>query len=174
MLVNAEVLHQYEAHDTNGLAPSFIWTFAKCPRCESPFVAVSEEDIPAGWQAPQRVFPAYESDRLGDAVPKPIQASFAEARQCLRAKAYTAAALMCRKTLEGICVAHEETTGNLAVRLQRLRDSGVIDRRLFEWADELRIFGNEAAHDVNVTIPSQDANDILLHARAHRVCLHIP
>ncbi len=35
------------------------------------------------------------------------------------------------------------------------------NNRLFEWADALRIAGNEAAHDVKVTTSKEDARDIL-------------
>ena len=37
-----------------------------------------------------------------------------------------------------------------------MRDKGIIESRLYEWADALRISGNEAAHGVNVTISSED------------------
>jgi hypothetical protein len=84
----------------------------------------------------------------------------------MRSKAYTAAAIMCRKTLEGICAAHNAESRNLAQSLKVLRDNETIDRRLFEWAEELRLFGNEAAHDVNVTITASDAQDIVDFTRA--------
>jgi hypothetical protein len=45
--------------------------------------------------------------------------------------------------------------------LKELKDQGVIENRLYEWADALRISGNEAAHDVNVTISPDDAKDII-------------
>ncbi len=51
-------------------------------------------------------------------------------------------------------------------RLERLRDQGVIEGRLHEWADELRIVGNEAAHDVSVEVSAQDAADTLEFTRA--------
>ena len=38
--------------------------------------------------------------------------------------------------------------------------------RLFNWADALRMQGNEAAHDVNVTISAQDARDLVEFAHA--------
>ena len=42
-----------------------------------------------------------------------------------------------------------------------MKEKGIIENRLFEWADALRISGNEAAHGVNSNISSQDAKDIL-------------
>ncbi len=45
--------------------------------------------------------------------------------------------------------------------LKKLKDQGRIDDRLFEWSDVLRVAGNEAAHDVGVTITEADARDLL-------------
>ena len=45
--------------------------------------------------------------------------------------------------------------------LPELRDRGIIDLRLYDWADALRLVGNEAAHDVNVTVAPEDARDIV-------------
>jgi hypothetical protein len=72
------------------------------------------------------------------------------------------AAIMCRKTLEGICSAHGvKTSGSLAVQLKKLKDNGTIENRLFEWAEALRTTGNEAAHGVELVISAQDAQDTL-------------
>jgi hypothetical protein len=69
-----------------------------------------------------RVFPAMDRE-FGRAVPKEIARAFKEARTCFRSKAYTAAAIMCQKTLEGICSAHGvKTSGSLAVQLKKLKD----------------------------------------------------
>ena len=68
---------------------------------------------------------------------------------------------MCRKTLEGICSAHGITVKYLGTSLKEMKDKGIIENRLFEWAEALRISGNEAAHDVNIKISSQDAKDIV-------------
>ena len=57
---------------------------------------------------------------------------------------------MCRKTLEGICVRHGVKERNLVKSLEKMKIDGIIDERLFEWADVMRHAGNDAAHDVNV------------------------
>jgi hypothetical protein len=68
---------------------------------------------------------------------------------------------MCRKTLEGICGELNITARNLAAALKEMKDKGIIESRLYEWADALRISGNEAAHDVGIVITAQDARDNL-------------
>jgi hypothetical protein len=42
-----------------------------------------------------------------------------------------------------------------------MKEKGDIDERLYEWADMLRDAGNDAAHDVNVTVSETDATDFL-------------
>lgn len=118
-----------------------------------------------GFGSPFRLYPAH-ADRVAGSLPKPIRAAFEEAVTCIRAKAYTAAAIMCRKTLEGICAVHGIQERNLAKSLEKLRDTEVIDKKLFQWADSLRLFGNDAAHDATVVINEQDARDILDFTRA--------
>jgi hypothetical protein len=68
---------------------------------------------------------------------------------------------MCRKTLEGLCAEHNVTGKNLVQALRELKEQNIIEQRLYEWADALRISGNEAAHDVSVTVTAEDARDIL-------------
>ena len=49
----------------------------------------------------------------------------------------------------------------MALSLQEMKNQGIIENRLFEWADMLRISGNEAVHDLSVTISADDARDII-------------
>ena len=94
-------------------------------------------------------------------VPNAIRLDHIEARACLRAKCYRATLLMARRILEGITLDHRKTKGTLAKRLQEMRDEGVIDGRLYEWADALRLVGNSGAHDItdDGTVSRQDAQD---------------
>lgn len=160
VFVDATVIAQYEDEDPEGPPglPNATWFFCKCPLCTFPMLAVS--DI-LDEESPGRVYPPAERRQLGDAVPKNIQEAFKEAAVCFRAKAFTASAIMCRKTLEGLCDAHGAKAGNLAKSLAKLRDEGIIEARLFEWAEELRVSGNEAAHGVDSKVSRQDCEDIL-------------
>lgn len=157
VLVEAIEVAEYFVHQQ--LAPTLRLTLQRCPACESPFLTQQAEEFD-DWSDPERLYPPAAS-RIGSALPKPILASLEEAASCFRAKAFTASAIMCRKTLEGICAAHQVKDGSLASRLRKLKENGVIDARLFEWADELRLSGNEAAHDVHVQVSSLDASEIL-------------
>lgn len=158
--VDAQEIASYFDDEANDPFPG-KWTFAKCPRCTLPLLAV-QVDYGEGIEAdsPTRVFPPRDR-QLGMAVPESIRLAFDEASVCFRAKAYTASAIMCRKTLEGLCSEHGIKERTLSYSLKKLKDLGVIESRLFEWAEALRTLGNEAAHGVTSTISPQDANDIL-------------
>lgn len=158
--VNAEFVADYkyyfdipEANVTNIPGEYELW---KCPKCDNPFLLETSE-IAGGLTV---LYPP-DHNRINPNLPTSLKSAYAEAISCFKAKAYTATAIMCRKTLEGICAEHGVTGNNLVSNLKHLRDKGIIESRLFEWADALRISGNEAAHDVKVTISAEDARDVL-------------
>jgi hypothetical protein len=156
-IVDAQVLFVYDDNDQE--EPPGRWTLAKCPRCALPLLAV-QVDAGDGFDAPSRIYPP-KTRELSYSVPEPIRVAFTEAQACFRTKAYTAAAIMCRKALEGICSAHGVKERSLSASLEKLKENGTIEARLFEWAEALRTLGNEAAHGVNSTISAQDSKDII-------------
>lgn len=156
--VDGEFIADYiDVEEPSGTAGRY--TFLKCPRCARPFIMLQIDDGP-GWDEPLRLYPPSEMG-VSLAIPTPLRAAYDEARACFRAKAYTATAIMCRKTLEGLADENKITARNLASALKEMKEKGIIENRLFEWADALRISGNEAAHGVSSKISSQDAKDIL-------------
>jgi hypothetical protein len=98
---------------------------------------------------------------VSTAIPTALRFAYAEAHACFRAKAYTATAIMCRKTLEGIADESKISARNLVSALKEMKNKGIIENRLYEWADALRISGNEAAHGVHTQLSREDARDIL-------------
>jgi len=67
---------------------------------------------------------------------------------------------MVRRTLEGLCIDHA-CKKQLVAALEDLRDRGIIEGRLFEWAQALRVLGNVGAHYSETTVTRQDALDAL-------------
>jgi hypothetical protein len=157
-IVDAKPLHSYDYFDDE-IASPIRFTFLKCPKCSAPFLAC-QEDYGNGWDEPGRLFPVQEK-QINPSLPEPIRNTYREALACLKSKSYTAATIMCRKTVEGICSAHGIKVKNLSSGLKEMKSKGIIESRIFEWAEALRISGNEAAHDVQVTISMQDAKDIV-------------
>ncbi|SIO66662.1 protein of unknown function [Bradyrhizobium erythrophlei] len=161
--VQATIHGRYEKL-SDGSGPSHLFSMLSCDRCKNPILIrqanvgnMAEGDK---WDTPFQVFPSLDA-RVNPNAPREIQSAFEEACSCYRAQAYTASAMMCRKTLEGICDVHGIKAGTLAKSLKAMRDKGLIDDRLFEWSDSLRLAGNEAAHGVGLSIGQADARDIL-------------
>jgi hypothetical protein len=73
---------------------------------------------------------------------------------------------MCGRALEGVCVHFKTKNTILYAGLKELRDTKVIDERLFTWGDELRKVRNLGAHASTEKVPKDDAKDVLnfLHA----------
>jgi len=157
-LVDGVVEAAYEYRDSE-IGIKELISLLHCPRCLQPLVAL-QTDWGEGWDTPSRVYPK-ERVRVDPFMPTPIKAAFSEALQCFKTGSFTAAAIMCRKALEGVCVHFGQTKGTLAARLKALKDDGTIEARLFEWADALRLSGNDAAHDVAVTVTKEDARDVV-------------
>lgn len=161
-LVDATALKDYSGCHEDELP--YRYSFLKCPKCDSPFLVVQElvYSNPDGnefWDDPYRLYPT--QDKINFSYPEPIKKAYSEARACFKTKAYTATAIMCRKTLEGICAEHNISESNIETSLRKMKEQGIIENRLFEWADTLRISGNEAVHDLNITVSMDDARDIL-------------
>jgi hypothetical protein len=145
-------------------SPSGRYLLLKCRRCGKPILAnqhnignMIDGDI---WDTPSRLYPAAEI-HINPNAPREIRTAYEEAVSCYRARAYTAAAIMCRKTLEGIAAVNGIKERSLVGALRVMRDQGLIDERLYAWSDALRLAGNEAAHDVGVTVSQEDARDML-------------
>ncbi len=159
-VVDAEILKSYEITDDGFSFLEYKYSFLKCPQCNEPILTLQVQANAEGWDKPKRIYPLQDK-QVNQSFPKPIKNAYQEALDCFKNESFTAAAIMCRKTLEGICRVHGIKTANLQSDLREMKDKGIIESRLFEWAEALRIFGNEAAHDINTTISMQDAKDII-------------
>lgn len=161
--VDAAVVGEYEHFDQDFDDEPEKVQLVRCPRCGAPLV-VGYQFLFGGtddpWDGPFRIFPPREKG-LSPQVPRRIRAAYEEAHRCFRSRSYTAAAIMCRKALEGITKEQGATAHVLAQALRQLRDSGAIDERLFQWSEALRVTGNDAAHGVDVAISREDAEDAL-------------
>lgn len=114
---------------------------------------------------PYRVYPP--QDRvLSNEIPAQLRQIHEEARACIRAKAYTAAAVMSGRALEGVCDLHGIKGTTLQNRLAKMKEEGLIDGRLWEWAETLRSVRNSAAHFTKNSISKQDAEDAVTFTEA--------
>lgn len=99
-------------------------------------------------------------------VPESLRLEHAEARACYDNRSYTAAVVMVRRTLEGVCANKGVKKMPLFKALEHLKENGLIEGRLLEWAQELRVLGNEGAHFTGHRVSREDAQDALALAEA--------
>lgn len=134
-----------------------------CPRCKRVLVGRQGEcSGPLGesyWSDADRLWPMPRRT-ISPSVPQIVRLSLNEADICFGASAYAACAVMCGRALEGICV-HFKVKRTLAAGLKDLLDQDIIDRRLFNWGDELRKVRNLGAHATTESVSKQDARDVL-------------
>lgn len=103
---------------------------------------------------------------LSKAIPDSLRLEHNEARTCFRNGAYTATVVMVRRTLEGVCTEHNVKNMTLVKALERMKNNELIEGRLLEWAQELRVLGNQGAHFTGKQVPRADAEDALALAEA--------
>ena len=135
----------------------FELSLVQCEHCDSPSLVRQDE---ASEAAPVEVWPTSRRP-LDDGIPERVRDGVTEARKCFEGGAFPATAVMVRRAIEGICanLGAKHKTPHRA--LQELVQRGVIDPRLLEWADGLRVLGNVGAHFTDQAVTKQDASDAL-------------
>lgn len=137
------------------------WTLYSCPQGH-PMLVVQDDLLGDGlfdFDLPVRKFPE-QNRALSDAIPDELQTAHEEARRAFEAKAYLATVVMCGRTLEGACALQGIKDRNLQGALTKMKDQGIIDGRLWDWAQLLREVRNAGAHfDPRKTVTRQDAED---------------
>ena len=99
---------------------------------------------------------------LSSDIPSEIAAVVAEAAGAIYANCPRASSVMSRRGLEAICVDKGESSGTLSDRLDSLKNKGILQPTLSDWAKEVRIIGNIGAHfDPIQTISLEDARQLL-------------
>lgn len=139
-VVAAETLAQYTAVLNPKLGATERVTFARCRKCESPLLVGEEfygsEDGRRQWSDPYRLYPARD-DVLAPRIPRVVRSLREEAHGCFKAQAFSAATMMCCRTLEAAFVDHNVQYETIAGGLAEMRGQGMIDSRLFEWSEAL-------------------------------------
>ncbi len=136
------------------------YAIAFCPSCNGVFLERSTTTEPSDYQYREILFP-HPQKRAVSGLPESLKRAFESASSCFETGNYDACLVMCRKCLDGTCVLLGEGSRNLKENLKRLRESREIDERLWTWANQLRLTGNEAAHDLDAEVSREDACDSL-------------
>jgi len=147
------------------------YALIRCSHCRGLLVIQEHEDwddagkqlVPDG--PPIVLWPGLDSP-LSAEIPEPTRNTLEEARACHRAGAFTASALMVRRTLEAVCTDKGAAGRDLYAKLNSLKEMKVIEGNLADWSHDLRALGNDAAHGTSVVISADDARDALELAEA--------
>lgn len=140
------------------------YELAVCSRCDSVFLKESNFiEIPGEVCAPQGEQILYPANRNVSTagMPESTVRAYVAAARSFQVGLYEPCVIMCRKCIESLCKELGATKGNLKDRLIDLEHKGQIDQKLMGWADELRLIGNDAAHDLDIVIEQADAQDAL-------------
>jgi hypothetical protein len=134
-----------------------------CSRCNQPFlVRQSVYGVPGEFETitEEAVLYPSESKLLPEALPEIVKTAYDQAARSLHASLFEPCVLMSRKCLEGVCKILSAKGRDLNARLARLHQDGHIDSRLLNWAHQVRLIGNEAAHDIDTSVTKEDARDV--------------
>jgi Domain of unknown function (DUF4145) len=170
--VDAKVIGDHTEFSREDPIP-FRTTLTVCPSCKQSILAGQYES--AGeygdeWEAASRLWPK-PSRVIAWEIPDVVRVSLDEADRCFRATAFTATAVMCGRALEGVCVNHKTKAKTLAQGLEELKDKEIIDKRLYEWGQELRKLRNLGAHASAERVSKDDATDMLDFV--HAICDYV-
>jgi hypothetical protein len=151
----------------------FLVSLLECPNCKNSLVAgqLSQyHDDKQYWDVPDRMWPSPQQ-YFSHSIPGIVRTSLEEANTCFKARAYSACAVMCGRSLEGICRHYGTKSQYLGGGLKELRERSIIDGRLLQWAEELQKSRNIGAHASEEKVLIHDARDLLDFTNA--ICEYI-
>lgn len=121
-----------------------------CPHCHFPTFILLGDQIPGN-----RVGTSVKS------VSKDVNDVYEEARSCYAANAYTGTVLLCRKLLMHVAVdLGADDNLKFIEYVNYLNDKHFVSVKSHNWVDQIRKYGNEATHKLEVN-SQQDAQMIL-------------
>lgn len=137
---------------------------ARCPSCEGPLVGFTQiyQDDRGDWayDSAERLWPTPSTVELSPSIPERIRQDIKDAQKCIANGIWSAAVVLCGRAVERL--ATEKAPGKtLALGLAELKNQGVIDDKLFQWADALRRERNLGAHAAEEDVTKENATDVL-------------
>ena len=132
-----------------------IYAILVCEACGGRFLA--EKDVFDKWTA---VYPISHKT-VTEEIPQPIKSEFEEANLCFAVEAYRACTSMCETALEALW-REQKASGILD-----LKNKGIISPQLYDRANEVRLWGNVAKHElVADVVAKEDAEQLLAYVDA--------
>jgi Domain of unknown function (DUF4145) len=163
--VDARVIANHTDPPDDVMGTQFRVSLLTCPNCGNALLAGENEDPFTDsdileWTIPNRIWPAPDR-HFSWHIPLIVRSSLEEANKCFKATAYSACAVMCGRSLEGICRHYKTRSGYLGGGLKELLEKEIIDKRLFAWSEALQKSRNLGAHASEEVVSKEDAGDLL-------------
>jgi hypothetical protein len=122
------------------------WWLGKCNACKQPMLVQGHG---------AKVFPVPQPGPVSEHIPEPMRSDLREAKLCLSAGAWNAAAVMARRALQSATVEQGAPKGGkLWEQIKWLDDNRKITSQQRAWADAARWVGNHGAHDTEPDVPA--------------------
>jgi HEPN domain-containing protein len=146
----------------NGEEQAFF--LVECPSCSNALFGLSsvyrDEFNNLAWDTAERLWPTPSLADVGPAIPGAARRDIKDAQKCLSHGIYSAAAVLCGRALERLI--KEKSSANMIGKgLVELKSKGIIDERLFSWAEALRKERNIGAHASDEDTTKENAQDIV-------------
>lgn len=94
----------------------------------------------------EEIYPAPLPKPPDERIPPSIRTDFEEALKCFGISAFRATGVMARRALQCCCLDKGAKKGTLQHQIDWLFGQGIITKNLKDWAHEVRLVGNDAAH----------------------------
>ncbi len=153
-----------EAKSWVGGLPDEAYFLVECPSCHNALfgssIAYQDEFNNWTWDTAERLWPMPSLTEVGPAIPEAARRDIKDAQKCISHGIYSAAAVLCGRALERL-IKEKAGAHMIAKGLAELKTKGVIDERLFIWAEALRKERNIGAHASDEDTTKENAEDII-------------
>lgn len=147
-----------------GNAQEEAYFLVECPSCKQPLFGKAfvyqDEHLDYEWSNAERLWPLPAEGEVSSSIPEAARRDIKDAQKCLSHGIYSAAAVLCGRALERLI--KEKAGANMIGKgLAELKAKGVIDERLFAWAEALRRERNIGAHASETDTTRENAQDVI-------------
>jgi len=156
--------HKYTELSERGAynTSQYLYWMGQCNACHKVVLVLSSRQTKHVVQIYPNPLPKLVDSR----IPASIKNDFEEALECFSLSAFRSAGVMSRRALQCCCLdkgANENQ--RLVDQIEWLFTQGVLTKDLKDWAHEVRLTGNDAAHPQkpgeDTLVTEEDAKDIL-------------
>ncbi len=145
----------------------------ECPTCDSALLGFSElcqiSNRDWDWSRPTRLWPK-PAESLHSSIPREVRKALKDATRCFEVGVHSASAVMAGRAIEAMCK-DKGGVGTLAKGLAKMKAQGLIDQKIWAWANALREERNLGAHATGADVSEEDAKDVLDFANA--ICEYV-